>query len=84
MTRITEKILKVLVNNIGKNTDSNIEENKKFEYDKELKKEYAIKKYALFTIKEFKMHRKNSGRRPGLSIIVFLKYEKTEWLFSSN
>ena len=42
MTRITEKILKVLVNNIGKNIDSNIEEIKKFEYDKELKKEYAI------------------------------------------
>ena len=42
MTRITEKILKVLVNNIGKNIDSNIEEIKKFEYDKELKKEYVI------------------------------------------
>ena len=59
-------ILECLMNNIEKRIDIYLEESDKFEWGK------SLKNMLLFTIKEIELHRKSSGKLPGLAIVKTL------------
>ena len=59
-------ILECLMNNIEKRIDIYVEESDKFEWGK------SLKNMPLFTIKDIELHRKSSGKIPGLTILKTL------------
>ena len=60
-------ILECLMNKIGKRIDIYVKESDKLEWGK------SLKNMPLFTMKEIKLHRKSSGKIPGLAIVKNLR-----------
>ena len=66
MAENTINILECLMNNIEKRSDIYVEESDKLEWGK------PLKNMPLFPMKEIELHRKSSGRIPGLAIVKIL------------